>query len=170
MPLVAMLAPRRAADMVSSLVAAAQESGALPKWSQANSHTHTMVGDPADLLIAGAYAFGARSFDARAALAAMVKGATEYGKATSAPDYYQRQGLPDYLAKGYVPYERNADSIASVFAPSRCGAWPRRRSSTRSPTTASRNWPARAATRAWRTRSRSAQVTGATSSTPPADT
>ncbi len=117
MPLVAMLAPRRASDMVRSLVAAAQESGALPKWSQANGHTHTMVGDPADLLIAGAHAFGARSFDVKPALAAMVRGATIYGKATSSPDYYQRQGLPDYLSRGYVPFERNADSVTSVFLP-----------------------------------------------------
>src|SRR5205807_2608942 len=90
MPLVAMLAPRRASDMVRSLLADARDSGYLPKWSQANGHTHVMTGDAADPLIAGAWAFGARDFDTGAALAAMVKGATHYGKASTQPDYYER--------------------------------------------------------------------------------
>jgi predicted alpha-1,2-mannosidase len=117
MPLLAMLAPRRASDMVRSLLAAERESGALPKWAQANSHTHVMVGDPADPLIAGAYAFGARDFDARAAVAAMVRGATRYRAASTRPDYFQRAGLPDYLRLGYVPHERNVDVIAATFQP-----------------------------------------------------
>ena len=121
MPLIAMIAPRRAADMAQSLVDDAEQSGALPKWSQANGHTHVMVGDPADLLIAGAHAFGAKTFDVKAALKWMVRGATVYGKASTAPEYYQRQGLKEYLKLGYVPYERNTDSIQQAFQPE--AAW-----------------------------------------------
>jgi predicted alpha-1,2-mannosidase len=117
MPLVAMIAPRAASEMVSSLLADASESGYLPKWSQANGHTHVMVGDPADALIAGAHAFGARRFSGSKALAAMVKGATTYGKASTAPDYYERAGLPDYLARGYVSHERNTDATGQTFQP-----------------------------------------------------
>src|SRR3954451_19898726 len=112
-----MIAPRAASEMVKSLLADAAESGYLPKWSQANGHTHVMVGDPADALIAGAHAFGARRFSASRALAAMVKGATLYGKASTAPDYYERAGLPDYLARGYVSHERNTDAIGQTFQP-----------------------------------------------------
>jgi predicted alpha-1,2-mannosidase len=119
MPLVAMLAPRRASDMVRSLLADARESGYLPKWSQANGHTHVMTGDPADLLIAGAWAFGARRFDGRAALRAMVKGATHYGRAAGDPPYYERQGLPDYMKLGYVPHEQNTDTTGQTFMPER---------------------------------------------------
>src|SRR3546814_6880045 len=60
-PLLAMLDPQRASDMTQTLVRNAQQSGWLPKWSYANQHTNVMVGDPAAIMIASAYAFGARS-------------------------------------------------------------------------------------------------------------
>src|SRR3546814_8507673 len=50
-------------DVCSSdltLVRIAQHSGWLPKWSYANQHTNVMVGDPAAIMIASAYALGAR--------------------------------------------------------------------------------------------------------------
>jgi predicted alpha-1,2-mannosidase len=121
MPLVAMLFPGRAADMVKSLVAAGTDSGSLSKWSQANGQTHVMVGDPADPLIAGAWAFGARHFDRRRALDLMVKGADDYGPAATSPLYFQRQGLPEYLSLGYVPHELNTDAILQTIQPER--AW-----------------------------------------------
>ncbi|WP_205697199.1 GH92 family glycosyl hydrolase [Conexibacter sp. SYSU D00693] len=116
MPLMALLAPRQASDLVSSLLADHRESGHLPKWSLREGHTNVMVGDPADLLIAGAHAFGARDFDARAALRAMVDGATTYGIARNGR-YVQRAGLADYLRLGYVGYERNTSTIVQTIAP-----------------------------------------------------
>lgn len=114
-PLLAMLDRQRVADMAQSLVLAAQQSGSLPKWSYANQHSNVMVGDPAAILIASAYAFGARDFDTDAALDAMIKGATEpagpaqylaFGNA----GYIQRAGLAEYQALGYIPYEVNVPS------------------------------------------------------------
>jgi predicted alpha-1,2-mannosidase len=114
-PLLAMLMPSRASDIVTSMLADAAQSGCLPRWSYANGQSMTMVGDPADAIIASAAAFGARHFDAGAALAAMVKGATE---GCSSPDgtYVQRQGLERYRALGYLPFDidvkrRNANSL-----------------------------------------------------------
>ena len=102
MPLIAMLDPVRTSDMMRSFVHAAQAWGFLPRWSLANTESGVMGGDPADPSIAGAYAFGARDFDARAALQAMVKGATD----TSAPPgldwYVERPGLDEYISRGYV--------------------------------------------------------------------
>ncbi|MFL5781037.1 MAG: GH92 family glycosyl hydrolase [Thermoleophilaceae bacterium] len=117
MPLVAMIAPRRASDMVRSLLADASQSGFLPKWSQANGHTHVMTGDPADPLIAGAWEFGARRFDGRAALRAMVRGATRYERADGDPPYYERPGLREYMRLGYVPHELNTDTTGQTFFP-----------------------------------------------------
>lgn len=108
-PLVSMLFPERASDMMESLVANARESGWLPRWSVAAGQTDVMVGDPADAMLAGAYAFGARDFDLQAALAAMVKGATQEGRSPNA-DYVQRQGLAGYLEHGYVPFDGTAGS------------------------------------------------------------
>jgi predicted alpha-1,2-mannosidase len=112
--LLALLMPRQAGEMMSSLLADAAQSGCLPRWSYANGQSMTMVGDSADPILASAAAFGAR-FDRRAALAAMVKGASEPCRSANG-EYLQRQGLDSYLRLGYVPFdldtnERNANSI-----------------------------------------------------------
>ncbi|HWM64157.1 MAG TPA: GH92 family glycosyl hydrolase [Solirubrobacterales bacterium] len=114
-PLLAMLMPRRTSDIVASMLADAAQSGCLPRWSYANGQSMTMVGDPADPIIASAAAFGAHGFDETAALAAMVKGASD-GCRSADGSYVQRQGLEEYKALGYVPFDidvkrRNANSL-----------------------------------------------------------
>jgi len=117
MPLLAMLDPARTSDMMQSLVVDAAESGWLPKWSYANQHTDVMVGDPAPILLAGAFALGARDFDTGAALQAMIKGATQiasplqYALGGNA-GYIERPGLAEYETLGYVPFEENVPSGA----------------------------------------------------------
>ena len=113
--LLSMLAPKRAGDMIRSLLADADQSGCLPRWPYANGQSMTMVGDSADPIIASAAAFGAGGFDSGAALAAMVKGATQPCQSANG-EYLERQGLSDYEALGYVPFDidtntRNANSI-----------------------------------------------------------
>jgi predicted alpha-1,2-mannosidase len=113
--LLALLAPERASDMVSSLLADAEQSGCLPRWPYAAGQSMTMVGDSADPILASAAAFGAKAFDKDAALAAMVRGATEPCRSANG-EYVERQGLADYLALGYIPFDldtnvRNANSI-----------------------------------------------------------
>jgi predicted alpha-1,2-mannosidase len=114
-PLLALIEPRRASDMVQSLVADAEQSGCLPRWPYANGQSMTMVGDSADPMIAAAAAFGADHFDHAAALAAMVRGASAACESPNG-EYVERQGLAGYLEHGYVPFdednnERNANSI-----------------------------------------------------------
>lgn len=113
--LLSILAPRRASDIVRSLLADAGQSGCLPRWSYANGQSMTMVGDSADPIIASAAAFGATGFDHGAALVAMVRGATQPCVSANG-EYLQRQGLAEYLDLGYVPFDvdtnvRNANSI-----------------------------------------------------------
>ena len=103
-PLLALLAPRRASDLVRSLLADQAQSGWLPKWAFADQHTGVMTGDPADPTIASAWALGARRFDPRAALRAMVHGATTPG-ADPRSRYVERPGLAEYESLGYVPAE-----------------------------------------------------------------
>lgn len=97
----ALLAPRETSDMMRSLVAAADESGYLPKWPLANDVTAVMGGDNPVPLISTAYAFGARSFDARAAYRYMLKAATRPGQGVHG--YEERPRLAEYLERGYVP-------------------------------------------------------------------
>jgi predicted alpha-1,2-mannosidase len=113
--LLALIEPRRASDMVRSLLADAEQSGCLPRWPYANGQSMTMVGDSADPIIAAAAAFGADHFDRDAALAAMLRGATAACESANG-EYVERQGLASYLGLGYVPFDedtgtRNANSI-----------------------------------------------------------
>jgi predicted alpha-1,2-mannosidase len=102
MALQALLVPKQCSDMIESLVHAAQQGGWLPKWPVANGYSGVMGGDAADPLIASAYAFGARDFDTRAALAAMIKGATDTTSPLGQGWYRERPDLSEYLRQGYV--------------------------------------------------------------------
>jgi predicted alpha-1,2-mannosidase len=104
MPLLATIAPSQTSAMAQSLVNDAEQGGWLPKWPVAGGYTGMMGGDSADAIIAEAYAFGARDFDTGAALAAMVKGATEVqtGSNLGQGYYEERPGLDTYLQDGYV--------------------------------------------------------------------
>jgi predicted alpha-1,2-mannosidase len=69
--LAAMVAPEQTSDAITSMLNDYRQTGLLPKWNLADGETFAQVGDPADAIIADAYAFGARGFDVPAALAAM---------------------------------------------------------------------------------------------------
>jgi predicted alpha-1,2-mannosidase len=118
LPLVAMIDPRVASDLASSMVADEHQSGYLPKWPVLQGQNDVMVGDPADPLIAEAYAFGARQFDTGAALEAMVKGATVSG-ASANGGYVERPGLSDMKRLGYVPYDDNVSVIPATVFPAK---------------------------------------------------
>ncbi len=102
-PLLALLVPQRVGDMVTSLLNDQKQGGWLPKWGYDNDYTGVMNGDAADPIIAEAYAFGARGFDAGAALAAMIKGATHSQPARWSGGYIERPQLLSYEKLGYVP-------------------------------------------------------------------
>lgn len=103
-PLLALLAPHRTSDMVRSLLNDRAQGHWLPKWGYDNDYTGVMNGDAADPVIAEAYAFGARGFDADTALAAMVHGATRTSEpSTWSGGYVERPHLRDYERLGYVP-------------------------------------------------------------------
>ncbi|HEX4263773.1 MAG TPA: GH92 family glycosyl hydrolase [Verrucomicrobiae bacterium] len=107
-PLIAVLTPSESSDMMQSLVNYAQQDasvrtngGGLPRWQQVNRNSGGMVGDGDDAIISSAYAFGARQFDTKGALAAMDSGASN--PSTTSDGAKSRSGLADYLRLGYVP-------------------------------------------------------------------
>jgi predicted alpha-1,2-mannosidase len=95
--LAALVAPRQTSDAITSMLNDYAETGQLPKWSLANGETYVQVGDPADAIIADAYAFGARDFDVPQALADMIHEA-------SVPNDV-RPGLALLSQDGYLPYD-----------------------------------------------------------------
>ncbi len=101
--LLAMLVPKRASDMAQSLLVDYRQGGAFPRWGVPNMDSGVMMGDPAAPMIADFYAFGAREFDAKAALAGLMKAATDPHVVAQRSYTYERDALADYLKLGYVP-------------------------------------------------------------------
>jgi predicted alpha-1,2-mannosidase len=97
--LASLLAPHEMSDVVRSMLDDYAQDGMLPKWSNANGESYEMVGDPADPIIAGAYAFGARDFDADTALRAMIAEATQPSTI--------RPGQAELDHYGYLPNNLN---------------------------------------------------------------
>jgi predicted alpha-1,2-mannosidase len=95
--LAAMVAPAQTSDAVTSMLNDYAETGMLPKWALGNGETYAQVGDPADPIIADAYAFGARDFDVSTALADMI------AEATTTNDIRPGQQLLDQY--GYLPFD-----------------------------------------------------------------
>lgn len=99
--LLAFLAPDVASDIAQSMYDDAHSIGDVwDRWSHQNTITGVMVGDPYHSIVSSAYAFGARDFDAKGALDAMVAGANRVGEKSG---YTERPGNAAYLGQGYVP-------------------------------------------------------------------
>ncbi len=92
--LLALIAPDETSDIVRSMVSFAEQAGFWDRWTIANGTTGVMNGDPYHAMVASSYAFGARDFDAKNALALMVRGATQPSQ--------ERPGLPEFQRHGYV--------------------------------------------------------------------
>ncbi len=106
-PLLTLVQPARTnIDIVRSLVESRRHSpyGILPVWQFAGRETWTMIGYHAAPVIADAYLKGIRGFDADAALDAMVASA----------DYAPYGGLGEYIARGYVPIDREPEAASKT--------------------------------------------------------
>ena len=114
--LISLLHPRQASDMIRSLVVDEQQGGGLPMWPVANDEACQMVGNPACPIIADAYAFGARDFDAHAALKAMLKGATQPGAKCNG--CLEWDSLSSYLKQGYLSPEDKGHKAGRTSGPS----------------------------------------------------
>jgi len=98
LPLLTLLVPERAGEILQGLVSAYREGGWIPKWPSPG-YRSVMIGTHADAFIADAYAKGVRSFDASKAYEGMVKHAMYPGKGP----YAGRVGISQYRDLGYVP-------------------------------------------------------------------
>jgi predicted alpha-1,2-mannosidase len=100
--LLALLAPKEAGDIAQSMYNQAHQAGDIwDRWSVNNDFNGVMTGDPYHSILASMYAFGATGFDAKDALASMVKGATTVQKSNAR--YVERFGLEDYQKLGHLP-------------------------------------------------------------------
>jgi len=105
-PLMALLKPDRASDMVSSMIAHWSQSAhhMLPVWSHMGGENWCMSGYHAVSVLSDAIAKGLK-VDKEMALKAMV--------ATSNVPYYC--GLGDYIKLGYVPFDKIATAASNTL-------------------------------------------------------
>ncbi|MDV9177445.1 lectin [Streptomyces sp. W16] len=107
--LMAMVEPKVAGDVVTSMLNGYDQTGLLPKWASNNGESYVMVGDPAAGIIADAYAFGATNFDTDKALAALQHEATVPNN--------DRPGESVRNAKGYLPLDENDYNCCNFYGP-----------------------------------------------------
>ena len=113
--LLSMLDPEVASDVViSHQLFAEQSGGAYPRWVMANIETGVMQGDPTPILVANAYAFGARNYDPKPLFKIMRTNAEVPG--AKSQDIEERPGLKQYLEKGYYDASIQLEYTSSDFA------------------------------------------------------
>ena len=120
-PWLTLIAPERVDGMMQSLLDMYKEGGWLPKWPNP-SYTGIMIGAPAEVVLAEAYAKGFRGFDLALAYEAVKKNATvpqvgddacrwqDRGRFGRTPE--TRGGLSSYLVRGYVACDLTAESVS----------------------------------------------------------
>lgn len=112
-PLINILSPSKASDMMQSLVLKYEQGGWLPIFPCWNSYTAAMIGDHAIAAIGDAYVKGIRDFDIQKAYEGMRKNAFE--SPSTFEEYSNgmgRRALKSYLEYGYIPLQ---DSVKEAY-------------------------------------------------------
>lgn len=110
-PLLTLLYPEAQLDMLRSLVAMAQDGGAMPRWPLGIGYTGGMVGDPAAMVFADSWAKGLRDVDLRTAYDALRRSADGV-----ASERFEGRGNAEvYATLGYVPIEAGGGSTSKTL-------------------------------------------------------
>lgn len=112
-PLINILTPKKAGDMMQSLVDKYEQGGWLPIFPCWNSYTAAMIGDHCIAALGDAYIKGIRNFDIDKAYEGMIQNA--FITPSSYEEYKNgmgRRALDSYLKYGYIPLE---DSVPEAF-------------------------------------------------------
>lgn len=114
MPLLAMIEPKRSNDIINTMIAQYEQGGWLPTPQQfGNTYTNDMIGDHPVSAILDAYRKGIRGFDAEKAYEAVKKNALKVPPRTHPSK--GRDGLEDYIEYGYLPYDKNRESVSKTL-------------------------------------------------------
>ena len=112
-PLFTLIAPKVQRDIIVSLVKMRDQGGWLPRWPMGHGYSNSMLGTPADILIADSYLKGIKEFDVERAYQAMRQTALE---ATGPGARFSgREGVVDYLKYGYCPAGRMKETVSRTM-------------------------------------------------------
>jgi predicted alpha-1,2-mannosidase len=99
--------------MLVSLVEMAKQGGSLPRWPSGYGYTNSMLGSPADMVIAESYLKGIRNFDVGLAYKKMRKVALEpIPKDSSAAG---REEINGYVTYGFCPTEFGDEAVSKTL-------------------------------------------------------
>jgi predicted alpha-1,2-mannosidase len=104
MPLVALIAPKRAEDMAESIVLMDKQGGWIGRWPQMSVYTNIMAGSPLTTIIATTWLDGLHGFDINDAYAGMLRDATQ--AAPSGKPYQGQVGIDSINTLHYVPDDK----------------------------------------------------------------
>lgn len=107
-PLITLLYPDKASDLARSLVAMADEGGAFPAWPAATGDSETMLGAPADIVLADTYIKGVTDWGAEEAWPHLRDQANGVGDIP----YNARPDVATLQAYGYYPSDMFGSSVA----------------------------------------------------------
>ncbi|NOX65953.1 MAG: glycoside hydrolase family 92 protein [Chlorobi bacterium] len=113
-PLMVLLEPNRANDMIKSIVTKTKNYGWLPAQHAWNNYGQGMVGDHLVPMVADAYVKGIRNYDIDLIYDMMRKKATELPPSPIPPSA-ARRGLKYYNKLGYIPADRETESIPATL-------------------------------------------------------
>jgi len=100
-PLYSLIAPEDQRDMLISLVKMLEQGGWLPRWPEGHGYSNSMMGTPADIVMADSYLKGIRGFDVEKAYQAMRR--TALAPTPPGAAFSGRQGVEHYLQHHYCP-------------------------------------------------------------------
>jgi len=103
-PLLNIIEPTRAADIINTFVDNYETGGLLPTWELAGNETHCMIGYHSIPVIVDAYMKGIEGIDYEKALDAMVTRANE--------DFF---GLKYYKEYGYIAADNEGESVSKTL-------------------------------------------------------
>jgi len=112
-PLYTLIAPKDQRDMLVSLIKMLEQGGWLPRWPSGHGYSNSMLGTPADIVIAESYLKGIRDFDVEQSYRAMRR--TALAPTLPGAAFSGREGVEDYLKYGYCPSGRMHESVSRTF-------------------------------------------------------
>ncbi|GAB2818379.1 GH92 family glycosyl hydrolase [Lentzea nigeriaca] len=102
--LLSLIRTQRSKDIARSVLAIHEQGGWLPRWAFANQETNCMTGDPITPFLVDLWRFGhLRGFEEQA-YRALLQNAD--GVPPESSRFQGRSGNPNYLAKGFVQYDK----------------------------------------------------------------
>ena len=112
-PLYTLIAPKDQRNMVVSLEKMLEQGGWLPRWPAGHGYSNSMLGTPADIVIADTYLKGIKDFDVEKAYQAMRR--TALASTPSGAGFAGREGVEEYVKYGYCPSGPRPKSVSRTL-------------------------------------------------------